>query len=92
MPNSIPSLEAVRSLNGSDFAMLTADQARVLDFYRAQGRKFDVTVAIVTEADPTEIAAAASPKQADCIMKRSTSVVSVTIGPGAESAWRARSL
>ncbi|NMV41120.1 hypothetical protein [Ralstonia insidiosa] len=90
MLNSIPTLTDVRELDGRIFAMLTADELSVLDFYRTQGRKFDVSVAILSEADPTELAAARSPAEAEAIMKRANSRVSVTIGPAAEAAWAAR--
>lgn len=90
MLNSIPTLDDVRALDGRIFAMLTADEVSVLDFYRARGRKFDVSVAIASEADPTELAAARSQADADAIMKRANSRVNVTIGPDAEAAWAAR--
>lgn len=91
MLNSIPTLNDVQALDGRIFAMLTTDEISVLDFYRAQGRKFDVSVAIISEADPTDLAAARSQAEADAIMKRSNSRVSITIGPAAHAAWAARS-
>lgn len=90
MLNSIPTLTDVQALDGRIFAMLTSEEVAVLDFYRTQGRKYDVAIAIVNEADPTKLAAARSPAEADEIMKRANSRVTVTIGPTAESAWAAR--
>lgn len=82
---AIPALSDVRALDGRIFAMLTADEARVLQFYRQQGRKFDVSVSIISDADPALLALARSERQADEIMKRAKGRVSVTIGPAAES-------
>ncbi|NOT67097.1 MAG: hypothetical protein HOP04_02000 [Methylophilaceae bacterium] len=43
--STIPTLEAIQTLDGRNFAMLTAEEQAVLTFYRDQGRKFDVVVA-----------------------------------------------
>lgn len=67
MMTTIPSLEAVLALDGRNFAMLTAEEQEVLTFYRNQGRKFDVSVAILSDADPKELERA-SRGQADEIM------------------------
>lgn len=92
VPAFIPALCEVKSLDGRVFAMLTTYESNVLDLYRQQGRKFGVSVAIINEADPAEIAMARSEAQADEIMKRSNSRVSVSISPAAESAWAANVL
>ena len=80
----------MQALDGRIFEILTPEEAAVLDFYRSQGRKYDVAIAIINEADQTELAAARSPTEADAIMKLANSRVTVTIGPSAESAWAAR--
>ncbi|OFL45874.1 hypothetical protein HMPREF2772_00400 [Achromobacter xylosoxidans] len=90
MTHSIPTLSAVQSLDGRDFATLTEDEARVLEFNCRQGRKFDVAVMILSEADPAELVAARSQEQGDEIMRLAKNRISVTIGPAAESAWADR--
>lgn len=87
---SIPNLEAVKALDGRIFAMLSSDELSILDFYRTQGRKFDVAVSILNEADPAELALAGSRQQADEIMKRANSKIKVVIGVNAEEAWKER--
>jgi hypothetical protein len=79
-----PSVAAARALDGKIFAMLDADERRVLDFYRDQGRKFGVSVSIINKADPELLSRATSQEQADQIMKTANSVVSVTVAAGYE--------
>lgn len=79
MNTTNPSIEVVKALDGKIFAMLDADEMRVLDFYREQGRKFGVSVSIINKADPELLACAESQEQADQIMKTANSVVSVTV-------------
>ena len=86
---TIPTLAAVQALNGKNFAMLSAEEQQVLTFYRDHGRKFDVSVAILSDADPKELERA-SRQQADEIMRRANSYVRITIGNGAQQAWAAR--
>ncbi len=74
-----PSIEEVKALDGRIFAMLNADEEAVLNFYRDQGRKFGVSVSIINEADPEELARASSRQQADQIMKRANSRIHVTV-------------
>lgn len=86
---TIPSIAAVQALDGRNFAMLSAGELEVLAFYRDRGRKFDVSVAILSDADPKALERA-SREQADEIMKRANSHVQVSIGSGAEAEWNAR--
>ena len=44
---SIPTIEDIQILDGRILAMLSGDEEATLDFYRKQGRKFDVSVSIV---------------------------------------------
>lgn len=74
-----PSIAAVQALDGKIFAMLTEQENEVLQFYRVQGRKFGVSATIISAADPAEVAAASSRQQADEIMRRVNSTVSVTV-------------
>lgn len=87
---TIPTLEAVKALDGRIFAMLSVEEQAVLDFYCAQGRKFDVAVSILNDADPAELLIAASREHANWIMKRANNRVKVNVGAGAESAWATR--
>jgi hypothetical protein len=87
---TIPTLDAIKSLDGRIFAMLSPDEQAVFDFYRAQGRKFDVAVVVANEADPALLARTASQSEADHILKSANSRVSVTVGAGASAAWSAR--
>jgi hypothetical protein len=79
MNDTTPSIDAVRALDGRIFAMLTPNEEEVLNFYRAQGRKFSVTVRIINEADPERLAAAVSRQEADVILKSANSRVMVTV-------------
>jgi hypothetical protein len=87
MNTVIPTIDRIKSLDGRIVAMLTPEESEVLDFYRAQGRKFDVSVSIIDQADPDELARSSSEAQADEIMKRANSVVSITVGAGSEMRW-----
>lgn len=84
------SLDAVQCLNGRIFATLSTDEQAVLDFFRAQGRKYEVRVEIENNADPAELARTRSQAQADQVLKSANSVVRVTIGAGDPAAWSAR--
>ena len=74
-----PTIEQVQALDGKIFAMLTVSEQAVLNFYRDRGRKFGVAVSIINEANPSELAGASSREQADQILKRSNSRVSVVV-------------
>lgn len=87
MPNTIPTLDQIQALDGRIFAMLSDDELAVLDFYRAQGRKFNVAVSLANTADPAELLRARSQAQVDEILKQANSVVNVTIGAEASAAW-----
>lgn len=84
-----PSLSDLKALDGRDFATLSQEELLVLKFYRARGRKFDVSVTINSTADPAELAAA-SMSQADEIMRRCHSPITVVVGATAEAAWAER--
>lgn len=82
-----PSLEAVLALDGRDFAMLSTEERAALQFYQDQGRKFDVSVAILSDVDPKELELASS-AQADDIMKRANGHVQITLGPDARDRFK----
>jgi hypothetical protein len=79
MNTPIPTIEAVKALDGMIFAMLDDEQMEVLNFYRDQGRKFGVSVSIINEADPEELARARTKQQTDQVLKGANSRVSVAI-------------
>ncbi|MCU6502257.1 hypothetical protein LPN04_31130 [Rugamonas sp. A1-17] len=74
-----PTIAEAQALDGKIFATLNEREGEVLNYYRDRGRKFGVTVSILSKADPDELARAASKEQADQIMKRANSRVSVTV-------------
>lgn len=59
--------------------MLNHDEEAVLNFYRDQGRKFGVSVSIIHEANPKELARASSRQQADQILKSTNSRIHVVV-------------
>lgn len=71
------SIEAIKSLDGKIFAMLTPEEESMFNFYRDQGRKFGVSASIISESDPDEMVRAGSKNQADSILKRSNSRIRV---------------
>ena len=86
----IPTIEEKRALDGRIFAMLSEDEQATLDFYRTQGRKFDVGISIVNKADNQERERARTQQEADAILKSANSYIIVTVGAGARSAWADR--
>lgn len=86
--NTIPTIEQIKALDGLMFATLAPAETAVLDFYRSQGRKFDVSICIANEISGDDLAEAGSQKMADELLKRSDSRVSVTVGAGAEMRWK----
>lgn len=73
----IPSIESVMALDGRIFALLSPDEVKVLEFYRAEGRKHGISLTIINKADPVELAKATSQAHADEIMRSANSTVSV---------------
>ena len=91
MNTELPTIKAVKALDGRIFAMLTDDEQAVLAFYRARGRKFGVSVSIVNKADPVALANATSAQHADQILRSANSLISVTVEDRAEELWAERS-
>lgn len=79
MEDNTPSIEAVKSLDGKIYALLTNEEQSVLDFYRDQGRKFGVSISIINEANSDELAQARSRQQADQILKQANSRIRVLV-------------
>ncbi|WP_186035758.1 hypothetical protein [Burkholderia gladioli] len=74
-----PTIEQIKALDGKVFATLTDNELAVLNFYRDRGRKFGVAFSVINEADPDELARASSREQADQVLKRADSRVSVIV-------------
>lgn len=87
---TIPRIEEVRALNGRIFAMLEPQELKVLDFYRAQGRKFNVAVEIGDHALVADLALPSSHRDYDAVLRRANSRVTVTVGLDAEAIWAER--
>lgn len=85
-----PTLDAVQALDARIFATLSVEEQSVLDFFRDQGRKYEVSIIIVNKADPDELARTRSRAQADQVLKSANSVVRVYVGAGARTAWSQR--
>lgn len=81
MLNLIPTLAEIQALNGRFFSMLNPEELDVLDFYFKRGRTYDVAISILSEADPAQLLAARSAKEANAILKQADKRVTVTIGP-----------
>jgi hypothetical protein len=86
---TVPTLDQIQSLDGREFAMLSDAERATFAFYRDQGRKFDVSVAVLSDADPKALEQVGR-LQADEIMRRANSRVRITIGNDAQAAWAAR--
>lgn len=76
---SIPKLEAVKALDDKFFGMLTEEELATLNFYVQQGRRFGVSVSMINEADPGELAQVQSQEQADHILKSANSRITVSV-------------
>ena len=76
--HNIPTTEELQMLEGKIYATLTDRENIVLNFYRNQGRELGVSVSIINDADPDELARAKSKEQAEKILK-AASKISVTI-------------
>lgn len=76
---NIPTLDAVKALDGKIFAMLNDDELITFNFYRDCGRKFGVSVQIINKADPVVLAKAKTKQEADHILKSANSTISVFV-------------
>lgn len=85
MEHNTQTLEAVKSLDGKIFAMLSREEIDTLNFFRDQGRKYGVSISIINEADSEELAQARSRQQADQILKQADSRIRVLVEDTAKS-------
>ena len=77
--HNIPTIDELQLLEGRIFATLTERENTVLEFYRNQGRKFGVSISIINDADPSELARANAKEQADQVLKNANSKITVNI-------------
>lgn len=74
-----PSLESVKAIDGKILAVLKPEELIVLNFFQNRGRKFGVSVTVINEADPLELARAKSKQETDAILKSANSKIYVRI-------------
>jgi len=74
-----PTIEQVKLLDGKIFAILSDEELDVLNYFRTRGRKFGVVVTILSEANPEELKRAKSEEQADEIIRRANSKISIQV-------------
>jgi hypothetical protein len=74
-----PSIDDVRALDGKDFAMLNNEEKAVFDFYYHQGRKFGVSLKVISAAPKEALEQATSEQQHNEIVSRYSSTISVQI-------------
>ncbi len=72
-------IDAIKALHGRIFATLSPAEQEVLKFYRQQGRKFGVALAITHHVDSQELARATSAEQADELLRKSNATISVGV-------------
>jgi len=72
-------VDKAKALDGKIFAMLTEKEKSTLEYFRQHGRKYGVSVRIISDADTEELATAKSKEQADEILKSSNSKITVTV-------------
>lgn len=73
------SIDDVKALNGRDFAMLNDKERAVYEFCLHQGRKFGVSLKLVSNAPKEQLEQARSKKQYDEIVRRYPSSISVEV-------------
>lgn len=79
MENNTPLIEAVKSLDGKVFAMLSQEERDCLNFFRDQGRKYGASISIINEANAEELAQARTRQQADQILRQANSRIKVFV-------------
>jgi hypothetical protein len=78
---TLPSIDAVRALDGKYLATLDNKELGILNFYKNQGRKHGVSLKISNEAAPLDFMHPASLQYADDIPKPTDSIIRVTVQP-----------
>jgi hypothetical protein len=85
-----PPLDAIKALDGRVLSTLSEGEMFILSFYRRQGRKFDVSIAITGRESVNE---PPIEEASDSVLDWSeASTIRVSVGSRAETAWAARSL
>ena len=82
---TIPSIEALRRLNGRIVSKLSSVELEVLEFYQCNARRFDVSIQILSKVSPGELTRATSLEHTNEILRNS--YISVFVGPEAEVSW-----
>jgi hypothetical protein len=81
-----PILEEIKALDGRIYAMLSDKEKSALFFVMGQGRKLDVAVALINDADAQTLRSL-SEADAEQLLMSSNSTISITIGSRAEAAF-----
>jgi len=72
---SQPSIDA---LNGRDVATLTSEESAILETLKTHGRKFGVSITVLSEAPKEELERATSSQQYDQIVAHYPSRITIT--------------
>lgn len=86
----IPTLEAIKALDGRIFATLIPEEYDIYKFYRDRGRKFGVSVSVMNEEDPNALAQSLSIDEAEHFFKMANSRLLVSLSAEAPALWAAR--
>lgn len=74
-----PTIDQIKALDGRHLAMLSPTDLDVFRFYRAQGRKYGVTISVTGDADAEKLAQTVSSQQAEQILCRGHGKISVKV-------------
>ena len=72
-------INEIKALDGRIFATLNNDELEIFNYFRDRGRKYGVSVDVVSKADQEELARATSKEQTDYVLRSKNSVVTVEI-------------
>ena len=75
----LPTTDQIKALDGKIVALLAEGEKAVLDFYISRGRKYGVSVSILSDVEPEELARARNKAHAAQILNRANSRVSVVV-------------
>lgn len=77
-------ISEIKALDGRIWAMLTADEKSLINFFGDRGRKYGVAISFTDHASHEELMKATSKEQADRILSATNSKVSVRYQPPIE--------
>ncbi len=75
-------IDDIKALDGRILATLTADENSQFDFFVEKGRKYGVTISVISLASREELMKATSKEQADQILMMKNRKISVAISLG----------